>query len=216
MKFKAEIDQLRTLKKGCKITLYLDEDNTASMLQRVHNFHDKPLKVEILIDAAEQIERLGRISEDQRKKIYSIFRDISESTGNDTETTKHFMKQMYTEGGRPTFSFSDCPKELAQDFIEWLIGWCFENGVPLSDHPQESFEDDEGYLRLCIDKKLCCICGNIAEIHHWNAIGMGRDRRHYDDSDHRKMALCHIHHREIEQIGRDTFAEKYHVTGVKA
>lgn len=53
-----------------------------------------------------------------------------------------------------------------------------------------------------------------AEIHHWDAIGMGRDRKKVDDSKHRKIALCREHHTEAHAIGRDTFGDKHHVYGI--
>lgn len=215
MKFNAEIDHVRTLKKGAKIVLALDDENADYMMSHIQNFRKLPLTVELLVDCDEQKKRLAMINEEQRKKIYAIFNDIADHTGNITEAVKEAMKQMFTENsGYEMFSLSNCSRELARDFIEFLIGWCFENGVPLVDHPKEYFEDIEVYLRLCIEKKICCICGKPAEVHHWNAIGMGRDRKTYDDSDHKKMALCRTHHDEIETIGRDAFEQKYHVTGV--
>ena len=53
-----------------------------------------------------------------------------------------------------------------------------------------------------------------ADIHHVDSIGRGRDRTQYDDSKHKKMALCREHHSEAHNIGVDTFNEKYHVFGV--
>ena len=58
------------------------------------------------------------------------------------------------------------------------------------------------------------MCGQDGEEHHWDAIGMGRDRRKIDDSDLRKIRLCRVLHTEVETIGRDTFENKYHVYGV--
>ncbi|MHB8171232.1 MAG: putative HNHc nuclease [Thermincolia bacterium] len=47
-----------------------------------------------------------------------------------------------------------------------------------------------------------------------DVIGMGRDRREYDDSKHEKIALCREHHTEAHTIGWKTFAGKYHVIGL--
>lgn len=67
-----------------------------------------------------------------------------------------------------------------------------------------------GYIKY----KICCICGRKGEMHHYNAIGMGRNRSKIDDKDLRKMQLSRIHHTKIETIGRDSFEKKYHVYGV--
>lgn len=216
MKFKAVIDHFRTTKKGAKLMVAVDESASKEELASLMNFLDRPVTLEILVDEVKAKENLGRISEEQRKKIYAIFEDIAEHTGNNKDAVKEAMKPAFAEQSRHgTFSLATCRRETAAAFIEWLIEWCFENGIPLTDHPREYFDDDDIYLALCIRKKVCCICGKPADIHHWNAIGMGRDRRNYDDSDHRKTALCRKHHSEVEQIGRETFAQKYHVWGVQ-
>lgn len=215
MKFNAEIDHVRTTKKGAKITFVLDDKEADLMLGSIQNFRKLPLTVELLVDQPAAEEHLGRITDEQRKKIYAIFGDVAEHTGNSKEVVKDTLKTEFGQDSKHgVFSLASCSRETASDFIEWLIEWCFENGVPLTDHPREFFDDIETYLLLCIKKKVCCVCGKPAEVHHWNAIGMGRDRRKYDDSDHRKMALCREHHTEIETIGRETFVKKYHVWGV--
>ncbi len=215
MKFACEIQTFATVKKGSRITLSLDDDATEIVLKGIQNYNKLPLICDLSVDIDERRQQLATISEDQRKKIYAIFNDIADSTGNITDVVKEAMKSMFEENSEyGGFSLSNCSRELAGDFIEFLIGWCFENGVPLADHPKEYFGNVEDYLRLCIKKKICCICGDPAEVHHWDAIGMGRNRKTYDDKDHRKMALCRKHHSEVETIGRDTFCEKYHVIGV--
>lgn len=217
MKFKAEIDHIRTLKKGSKIIFSLDDENTDRMMVNVQNFRKLPLIVEIVVDTAERKKQLAAISPEQRAKIYAIFNDIGEHVGDSADSVKLEMKRQYqADRGQDDFSLSDCPKELAGDFIEWLIQFCFEHGVDLrqTGHPRDAFDDIEVYMRLCLRKGVCCICGKPADTHHVDAIGMGRDRRTVDDSKHRKVALCRVHHTEAHQIGWQTFAEKYHFVGV--
>lgn len=216
MEFKAEIDNIRTLKKGMKITLTVDDANTRRVLKSLYNFNDKPLEIIFKVDEKQQTERLKQISPEQRAHIYAIFNDIADSTGDNKESVKENMKQLFTQGSQyESLSLGNCSRELAKDFLEWLIAFCFENGIPLAENPSDKFDDVDRYLCLCIKKKICCICGNPATIHHIDAIGMGRDRRTVDDSDLKKIALCwNPHHQEAEIIGKDTFCEKYHVKGV--
>jgi len=198
-----------------KITLAIDDKNTLNVMQHIYNFMDKPLIVDFGIDGAEQQARLQQISPEQRKKIYALFRDIASYTGNTPDNEKETMKNLFiadTQYG--AFSLSNCSWELASDFIEWMINFAFENGVRLSEHPLRTLEDIEKYVRMCLKHKICAICGKPGEQHHWNAIGMGRDRRKVDDSDLRKIQLCRTHHTEVETIGRDSFEKKYHVYGV--
>lgn len=215
MKFACEIDNIRTLKKGSKITLSLNDKQSKEVLKHMFNFMDKPIMVELFVDEKEQQERLKQISQEQRGKIYAIYKDIENFTGQNEESIKEQTKASFVKVTQyDDFSLANCSSELASDYIEYLIRLCFELGVPLSEPPREAFDDIERYISLSLEKRFCAVCGKPGEIHHWDAIGMGRDRTKYDDSEHRKICLCREHHVEVEAIGRDTFQELHHVYGV--
>lgn len=215
MKFPCEIENVKTLKKGMKIVLAVEKENVREIMKHLHNFLDRPITAEFLVDADEMKKRLNSISEEQRKKIYALFRDIADYIGDSIDSIKIEMKRRFCQESQyEDFSLSNCPRELAGEFIEWLIEFCFQNGIRLSEHPEEGFEDIERYLALCLRQRICCICGKPADIHHWDAIGQGRDRRKVDDSNLRKIALCREHHNECHTIGRESFQKKYHVFGI--
>lgn len=130
------------------------------------------------------------ISSAQRKKIYAMLADIA------------------------YFSLSDCSMEVAREYITFLLDFVLQHDIPISDLGVHRTDDIERYLWSCIKYKRCCICGKPADIHHVDAIGKGRNRKDYDDSGHRKMALCREHHSEAHNIGVDSFEAKYHVFGV--
>ena len=216
MKFNAELDRLNTLKNGMKIVLYVDDQNVKEVMKSIYNFMDKPLEVNLGVDSNKQEERLSQISADQRKKIYALFRDVAGSTGDTAENVKHNLKTKFCQEGEwEDFSLSDCEKDLASEFIEWLIEFCFEYGVELSEKPKDTVDDIESYTHICIKQKKCVVCGQRAEIHHYDTIGMGRDRKTVDDSDSLVIPLCRSHHSEAHSIGRDSFCEKYHIKPVR-
>ena len=99
-------------------------------------------------------------------------------------------------------------------FINFIIDICLENGIILSDSFVERAEDIEYMLKSCLRNRRCSICGTKGEVHHWDAIGMGNDRRHYDDSANRKICLCRKHHTLAHSYGRERFMQIYHVFGV--
>jgi len=218
MQFPAEIDNIKTLKNGMKITIAIEDENVKEVLQHVYNFIDKPLEIGLEVDAAEREKELNQISGPQRKKIYALFRDIGQELGYDTESMKQEMKNRFCYDNQyEMFSLSNCSKELASDFIEFLIEFAFEYGVSLSDDPKDAFENTKDYIRLCLDKKICCICGKeySGDPHHVDTIGMGNNRKTLDDSKKRKLPLCYgEHHQEIHNIGDKAFCEKYHVVPV--
>ncbi len=158
----------------------------------------------------------GRIlSIEQRKKIYATLRDISQYTGYTPEETKEVMKYVHiTKTGCDYFSLSDCSMSAARDFINTLIDFCLEHGVITSERLSGRTDDIDTYLYQCIKHRKCAICGRAGEIHHWDAIGMGHDRRHYDDTENRKICLCRMHHTIAHQKGVIDFEQDYHVYGI--
>lgn len=158
----------------------------------------------------------GRIlSPDQRRKIYATLRDISVYTGYTPEETKEVMKYVHiVSTGSDYFSLSDCSMDLAREFINTLTDFCLEHGVITSDLLSDRTDDINTYLYQCIRHKKCAVCGRPGEIHHWDAIGMGHDRRHYDDTTNRKICLCRMHHTIAHQKGVKDFQRDYHVYGI--
>ena len=156
------------------------------------------------------------ISIEQRKKAYATIRDISDYTGYLPEVQKEWLKYLHIANtGCEYFSLSDCSMDTAREFINTILEYAVENGVPLSDYAVNRTDDIGKYLYFCLMKRKCCVCGKPGEIHHVDAIGMGRDRWTVDDSDLRKMCLCRYHHTIAHQRGMKEFEEMYKVYGIK-
>lgn len=166
-------------------------------------------------DVALQLVDGRTLSPDQRKKIYATLRDISVYTGYTPEETKEVMKYVHiVSTGSGYFSLADCPMCVARDFINTLTDYCLKNGVITSDRLSDRTDDITTYLYQCMKHRKCAICGRDGEIHHWDAIGMGHDRRHYDDTANRKICLCRMHHTIAHQKGVRDFQRDYHVYGI--
>lgn len=155
------------------------------------------------------------ISADQRKLIYSLFKDIADYTGYAPEEVKQLMKCNYeliadVDG----FSLSNCSKSFAKGFIDYLLKVVIENAIPLSKRYEYLLQDNT-FFYLCIMHRVCCVCGlPHADVAHVEAVGMGRDRRTIDHTKHRFMGLCREHHIEQHTIGIDSFLNKYHIIPV--
>lgn len=200
-----------------KITAVRDNNGSTDLV--VH-FENAGLAAEIMDKQISNVSlRLldGRtLSSDQRRKIYATLRDISGYTGYTPEETKEVMKYVYiTKTGCDYFSLSDCSMSVARDFINTLIDFCLEHGVIASERLSGRTDDIDTYLYQCIKHRKCAICGRAGEIHHWDAIGMGHDRRHYDDTENRKICLCRMHHTIAHQEGVRDFERDYHVYGIR-
>ncbi len=156
-----------------------------------------------------------RITAEQRKKLYATFRDIADWTGDVPEYIKELLKFEYCgESGEEYFSLSDCSVSTAREFINYVIEFVIQNGIPLQELAIDRTDDIGKYLYYCLKFRKCAICGRDGEVHHVDAIGMGNDRRKIDDSSHEKICLCREHHTEAHTIGRVDFFDKYKVYGI--
>lgn len=173
-------------------------------------FHRKKIeRVEVRIDDGRHV------SAEQRRKAYATIRDIADYTGYLPEEQKEWLKVEYMmRTGERYFSLATCSMDTAKAFIDTILDFAIENGIPLSDSPIYRAEDIDRYLYSCLKNRRCAVCGRAGEIHHVDAIGMGKDRRHTDDSRNRKMCLCRDHHTQAHQMGNDAFCKLYKVYGI--
>lgn len=174
---------------------------------------------ELLEKQVEEIEiRLtdGReISGEQRRKIFALVRDIADWCGEEPEYIRKFTTFEYriTKGVEP-FSLSDCDMSTAREYISYLIDFCFRHGVPTRDTLLNRTDDISKYLYSCLVHKRCAVCNKQAEVHHVEAVGMGRDRTTINHSGMEAIALCREHHREAHTRGQ-AFFDTYHIYGIK-
>ena len=158
------------------------------------------------------------LSAEQRKMIYATIGDIAKWYGDTKANVKTLFKgkflDVYEEKDFGWFSLSDCSMELAFWFARYLIEFCFEWEVPSKASFLEICDDVEWQMQMALKYKKCAICRKPGEIHHVDAIGMGGNRKHIDDSGHRKICLCRGHHSEAHNIGWPEFKKLYHVKGI--
>lgn len=162
-----------------------------------------------------------RLSDKQRKKIFATIGDVSLWCGQPPEDLRILFTWDYCmRADEDIFSLSPrknnvASMDTARGFITYLLDFCLYHGVPLSEGIMARTDDQDRALYLCMWHRKCCICGRKADIHHVDAIGMGRDRDTIIHTGLPGMALCRAHHTEAEGIGKNTFEEKYHVWGIR-
>jgi len=157
------------------------------------------------------------ISVKQRMFIYALFGDIRKATGQPINQIKETLKTYFVEEFEcKPFSLSDVDMTTAREFIEHTLSFMFEYDIPLSPKVHALAKEVNNYLYLCLIHRKCAACGKKADIHHVDAVGMGRDRTKIDHTKHRLIALCSKKcHKEAHDIGWITFKEKHHVDGIK-
>jgi hypothetical protein len=199
-----KINQYREQKDGTDLVVSVPDLKLGDMFQR-----KKIRNAEIRFDDGRHI------SAEQRKKAYATIRDISDWTGYLPEEMKEILKyQHMMRTGDAYFSLSNCSMDTAREFINTILEFALENGIPLSDNAIERTGDIGRYLYYCLLHKKCAICGKDGEIHHEDAIGMGNDRTKVDDSSYKKICLCREHHTLAHSLGVIRFREMYKVYGI--
>lgn len=199
-----KINQYRERKDGTDLVVSVPDLKLGDMFQR-----KKIRNAEIRFDDGRHI------SAEQRKKAYATIRDISDWTGYLPEEMKEILKyQHMMRTGDAYFSLSNCSMDTAREFINTILEFALENGIPLSDNAIERTDDIGRYLYYCLLHKKCVICGKDGEIHHEDAIGMGNDRTKLDDSSYKKICLCREHHTLAHSLGVIRFREMYKVYGI--
>lgn len=201
---------------AAKLTGYMvdQEGTTLRLLIRGKNYQEQIITKEIR-SCGVWLDDGRHITAEQRKKAYAVIRDISAYTGYMPEEQKEWMKYLYImrTGGR-YISLSSCSVGEAREFINVLLDYALENGIPLAESGIDRTDDADRYLYACMLYRKCAVCGRAGEIHHWDAVGMGRDRTQVDDSGLRKVCLCRTHHTECHTIGNAAFRDKYRVYGI--
>lgn len=158
------------------------------------------------------------ISELQRHFYYALLGDIINWSGEDKEVIDEYFHNLYWE--------KNCGEEIslkdgsansmsdAKKLIDYVIDFIFDNQVPVKKGYELLPRNEEHFQYECLMHKQCLVCGQHADFHHIDTVGMGNNRNEIDHTKHRVMALCRVHHTEFHKIGITEFCKKYHLTTV--
>ena len=155
------------------------------------------------------------ISDQQRKFIFALCNDIGYYTGDDTEYIRLLMQQYNANvRGIEVESLSSCNMAYANGLIDTIINFCIDREIPFSkkllEENQYSFTARQTYSMAL--KRVCAVCGRRADIHHVDAVGMGRNRKKISHVGMRALPLCREHHTECHTMGDDLFIQRYHLS----
>lgn len=155
------------------------------------------------------------ITDRQRKFIFALCNEISYYTGDDREYIRLLMQQ-YNANLREieVESLSTCSMTYANNLIDTIINFCIDKEIPfakeLLEENKYTFDEKQTYAMAL--KRVCVVCGQRADIHHVDTIGMGNNRQKVSHIGKKALPLCRSHHTNCHEIGDDAFIEKYHLT----
>lgn len=200
--------------KGYGLLDYIEQPN----LEHLANINDgnvQGIPVEVKFIDKRKVSAL------QRNFYFALLGDIVNWSGEDKEIVDEYFHNLYWEKNcGEEISLKDGSKNSMSDakqLIDYVIDFIFDNEVPVKQGYELLPRNEEHFQYQSVTHKNCLICGQHADIHHIDTVGMGRDRTKVDHTKHRVMALCRIHHTEYHKIGPNEFCKKYHLTtpGIK-
>lgn len=156
----------------------------------------------------------------QRRKARALVADICNWAGYEVKSEADNIHQilkayMCADWGYEDFSLSNTDITTAKEYINYLIEFCLKNDVTCLDSLLNRTDDINAYLYACLFYGKCAICGRRGEVHHWQSVGMGRNREMIIHEGMLAIDLCRAHHTEAHTVGPRDFEEKYHVYGIK-
>lgn len=156
------------------------------------------------------------ITSEQRRKAWALMTEIADYQGQTKDDVYAEQKTAFTlkhleilQG--ELFRLSSATVTMARAFITMLIEIIIEYGIPTKEPLYGLCDDIPRYVYACLMNKKCAVCGKKTELHHYDHVGMGRNRREIDHIGMRAYPLCRDHHEEIHLIGERAFDEKYHL-----
>ena len=161
------------------------------------------------------------ITADQRKQLYALFGDMEDYTGNTLESWESLMKLKFMHheflDEFPSLATNQMTKTMAGKFIEFVIIYCIQNGIPFRKDQVYLPRESSKYIYWATITRHCVVCGQQhADLHHaTNLVGSGGNRRTHDHWNSTFLALCRNHHNEAHNLGLTEFMKKYLVKPIK-
>lgn len=159
-------------------------------------------------------------SPDQIRKAWALMTEIAEFQGQGKDdvykeqATAFSIKHLEILQGQ-LFHLSSATMTMAKDFITMLVEIVIEYGIPTKEPLYGLCDDIRHYVYACLMHKKCAVCGQKTELHHVDAVGMGRNRNEICHIGMRALPLCANHHMEAHQIGNEAFIERYHLEPIE-
>ena len=157
---------------------------------------------------------------EQIRKAWALMGEIAEYQGQGKDdvyreqSTAFSLKHLEILQGE-LFHLSTATVSTARAFINLLVEIIIEYGIPTKEPLYGLCDDLVRYTYACLMNKKCAVCGKKTELHHYDHVGMGRNRREIDHIGMRAYPLCREHHEEIHLIGERAFDEKYHLVPIE-
>ena len=156
----------------------------------------------------------GTTTDQQRKHWYALIKDIADYTGENKALIimkmKYYFMMQEDYPKEPSLARNKMKIEDTNKLLQLVIDYCIENDIPLRKNYLPLMEQKQLFAMTM--KRICWITHKPnAELCHFGAVGMGRNRNKYDHTKSKFMTLSHELHMEQHRIGERSFCEKYNI-----
>lgn len=155
-----------------------------------------------------------RISAKQQKRIYLTIKDIANHLGYFPKEAERLLIENFNISYNENLtSIPECSMSLARKFLAYLLEFCLQYTVPLTDYAVNRIDNIESYISLCLLYRRCAVCGDVADIHHAldDKIQMGNNRNKINHVGRKAIPLCRTHHTQLHNMSENDFYKKYSI-----
>ncbi|MBO1213806.1 hypothetical protein J3T78_04535 [Staphylococcus nepalensis] len=200
-----------------RITRYqLDNDGTYSVVAtgvELETSHTELIDNGYTVNADVTVPDNKLLTNDQRKKIFALCRDIELYWGEPVEALRQrFQTELEIMNGYDRISLRDCTKRVASELIELIVAFMFHHQVPMRVETSELLQGEKAMLYWATVNRNCVICGSPgSDLAHYETVGRGMNRKTMNHYDKHVLALCRKHHNQQHDIGVKSFDDLYHL-----
>lgn len=180
-----------------------------------------------------EIQIVQTLSLKQMKLAHILLKELGEMIGYTGQEMRVLLQNKFCKL-REIKYFSLSPnktkaasKEVANDFITYIIEWAISNNYNLILHEgygnnktlrsvREVVPEIRRYVLACLSAKACAVCGTYhnVELHHYDSVNSIGGYEHCDGLKTRFMSLCREHHSLYHSIEQKEFENRFHIEGV--
>lgn len=200
-----------------RITRYQkDNDGTYSVVAtgvELETSHTELIDNGYTVNADVTVPDNKLLTNDQRKKIFALCRDIELYWGEPVEALRQrFQTELEIMNGYDRISLRDCTKRIASELIELIVAFMFHHQVPMRVETSELLQGEKAMLYWATVNRNCVICGSPgSDLAHYETVGRGMNRKTMNHHGKHVLALCRKHHNQQHDIGVNSFDDLYHL-----
>ncbi|WP_336878124.1 putative HNHc nuclease [Staphylococcus nepalensis] len=200
-----------------RITRYQkDNDGTYSVVAtgvELETSHTELIDNGYTVNADVTVPDNKLLTNDQRKKIFALCRDIELYWGEPVEALRQrFQTELEIMNGYDRISLRDCTKRIASELIELIVAFMFHHQVPMRVETSELLQGEKAILYWATVNRNCVICGSPgSDLAHYETVGRGMNRKTMNHHGKHVLALCRKHHNQQHDIGVKSFDDLYHL-----